>query len=46
MADVLGEQILLLRRRQLGRNVERGLGLADARNVVALALDRQQRRVA
>src|SRR4051812_20037091 len=45
MADVLGHEILLLGGRQPGRDVERRLGLADPRNIVALALDRQQRRV-
>src|ERR687889_528637 len=46
VTDVLGEEILLFCLGQLGRNVERSLGLADAGDVVALALDRQQRRVA
>ena len=46
MADALGEVILLHRRRQAGRDVERGLGLADAGNIVALALDREQGDVA
>src|SRR5688572_1088026 len=39
MADALGEMILLQVPRQLRRDVERRLGLADSRNVVALPLD-------
>ena len=38
MADVAGEVIFLLRRRQPCGDVERGAGLADPGNVVALAI--------
>src|SRR5438270_6209550 len=42
VADVGSEEILLFRARQVGRDVERGLGLANAGNIIPLALDRQQ----
>src|SRR5262249_36616757 len=44
--DLLGEVVLLLLRGQVRGEAERGAGLADARDVVALALDREQRGVA
>src|SRR5439155_13103184 len=37
MADLPGEEILLLRLGQPGRDLQRGTGLADARNIVPLA---------
>src|ERR687893_825711 len=39
VADVAGEVVLLLRGRQVRHEVERGAGLAEARDVVALAFD-------
>ena len=42
MADALGEQIFLLRSRELRGQVERRLGLADAADIVAFALDGKQ----
>src|SRR5206468_1996963 len=46
MADVHREEIFLLRRGHPGRDIERRLRLPDARNIVALAFDREQCRVA
>src|SRR5690606_33723653 len=46
MADAPGEMIMLHPRRQRAGEVERGPGLADAGNIVALALDREQGDVA
>ena len=40
MADILGHIITLLVLRQIGRQRQRRAGLAQARNIVALALDR------
>ena len=41
MADAFGQMILLERFRQVGGDGQRRLGLADARDVVALAFDRE-----
>jgi hypothetical protein len=38
-SDRFGEMVALLRRRQAGGDVDRRLGLADPRNIVALAFD-------
>src|SRR5690242_14601038 len=46
MADLLLQQVAALRRRQAGAQAVRGKGLADAGDVVELALDRHQRRLA
>src|SRR6185312_16547285 len=42
VADIPGEEILLLRLGQPGCDVERRLGLADARNIVSFAFDREE----
>ena len=46
MADVHRKEILLLRRGHSGGDIERGFRLSNARNIVALAFDREQGRVA
>ena len=46
MADAFGEVVSLQLARQAGGDVERGLGLADAADIVALALDGEQGDVA
>jgi hypothetical protein len=41
MADVFGHEIFLAPFSETGRDVERGTGLAQPGNIIALALDRQ-----
>jgi hypothetical protein len=46
MADIPGKEIFLPAARELRRQVERGLRLADSGNIVALTLDREKRGAA
>ena len=46
MARALGHQIALLRRVEIGRQFQRGAGLAQAGNIVALAIKDSLRSMA